>query len=101
MKVDRAALAIVGFALVLRVAHVLTIRGYPLFDVLPLDSDTYDQWAREIARGHLMRGAPFYQAPLYAYFLGALHALTRGDLLLPRLANALFGAIQVALIIRL
>jgi len=98
---DRTALAIVGFALALRVAHVLTIRGYPLFDVLPLDSDTYDQWAREIARGNLVRGAPFYQAPLYAYFLGAMHAVTRGDLFLPRLANAVFGAIQVALVIRL
>lgn len=98
---DRTALAIVGFALALRLAHVFTIRGYPLFDVLPLDSDTYDQWAREIARGRLFRSAPFYQAPLYAYFLGALHAVTRGDLLIPRIANAFFGAIQVALVIRL
>ena len=98
---DRTALAIVGFGLVLRLAHVLTIRGYPLFDILPLDSDTYDQWAREIARGRFLRGAPFYQAPLYAYFLGAMHAVTRGDLFLPRIANAIFGAIQVALVIRL
>ena len=98
---DRTALAIVGFAFALRLAHVVTIRDYPLYDILPLDSDSYDQWARDIARGRLFRGAPFYQAPLYAYFLGALHAVTRGDLLLPRLANALFGAIQVALVMRL
>jgi 4-amino-4-deoxy-L-arabinose transferase-like glycosyltransferase len=96
-----AAAAIVAAALALRVIHVLTIRDYPLFDVLPLDSESYDAWARRIASGELARGRPFYQAPLYAYFLGALHAVSGGDLLLPRLVNALLGAANVALVVRL
>lgn len=98
---DRAGLAIVGAALLLRVIHVLTIRDYPLFDVLGLDSDAYDTWAREIVAGRFVRDAPFYQAPLYAYFLAVLHAISGGDLLLPRLVNAVLGAVQVALVIHL
>ena len=54
---------ILAVALALRVVHVLTIREYPLFDVLPLDSESYDTWARRIASGELLRGRPFYQAP--------------------------------------
>jgi len=96
-----AAAAVLAGALALRVAHVLTIRDYPLFDVLSLDSESYDAWARRIAAGELLRGRPFYQAPLYAYFLAGLHALSGGDLLLPRLVNALLGTVNVALVMRL
>ena len=55
-------------------------------------------WARRIASGELARGRPFYQAPLYAYFLAVLHALSGGDLLLPRLVNAALGTASVALV---
>ena len=51
-------------ALGLRVVHVLTIRDYPLFDVLPLDSESYDAWARSLAAGLSGHDGPFYQAPL-------------------------------------
>lgn len=101
MTSRQASIGILVFALVARVAHVLTIRDYPLFDVLPLDSESYDTWARQIVAGEWMRGRPFYQAPLYAYFLAALHWITGGDLLAPRLANALLGTVTVALVIRL
>lgn len=97
----REVVLILALALVLRVVHVLTIRGDPLFDVLPLDSESYDNWAREIAAGHFLRSAPFYQAPLYAYVLGGLHAMTGGDLLAPRLLNAFLGTVHVALVLRL
>ena len=95
------AAGIVGVAAVLRLTHVLTIGDYPLFDVLPLDSESYDAWARRIAAGEWLRDRPFYQAPLYAYFLAMLHAASGGDLLLPRLVNALLGTGTVALAIRL
>jgi 4-amino-4-deoxy-L-arabinose transferase-like glycosyltransferase len=93
----KAGAGILVASLALRVAHVLTIRDYPLFDVLPLDSESYDTWAREIAAGSFLRDRPFYQAPLYAYFLAALHAVSGGDLLLPRLVNAALGTVNVAL----
>jgi 4-amino-4-deoxy-L-arabinose transferase-like glycosyltransferase len=96
-----AAWIILGAALALRLAHVLTIRDYPLFDVLSLDAESYDAWARAIAAGEWSRGRPFYQAPLYAYFLAMLHAVTGGDLLAPRIANALLGTANVALVMRL
>jgi 4-amino-4-deoxy-L-arabinose transferase-like glycosyltransferase len=96
-----AAWIILAAALALRLAHVLTIRDYPLFDVLPLDSESYDTWARAIAAGEWARGRPFYQAPLYAYVLALLHAVTGGDLLAPRLLNAALGTANVALVLRL
>lgn len=96
-----AAAVVLAVALALRVAHVLTIREYPLFEVLPLDSDSYDAWARRIASGELLRGRPFYQAPLYAYFLAALHQISGGDLLFPRLVNAGLGTLNVALVMHL
>jgi 4-amino-4-deoxy-L-arabinose transferase-like glycosyltransferase len=98
---DRVAWAVLTSALVLRIAHVLTIRDYPLFDVLTLDSESYDTWAREIAAGQWARGRPFYQAPLYAYFLAGLHTVSGGSLLIPRLANALLGTVTVALVWRI
>ena len=96
-----AAAGIVAVALALRLAHVLTIRDYPLFEVLPLDSESYDTWARRIASGDLLRGRPFYQAPLYAYFLAGLHLVSGGDLLFPRVVNALLGTANVALVMQL
>jgi 4-amino-4-deoxy-L-arabinose transferase-like glycosyltransferase len=96
-----AAAVVLAVALALRVAHVLTIRDYPLFDVLPLDSESYDAWAHRIASGELLRGRPFYQAPLYAYSLAGLHLLSGGDLLFPRLVNALLGVVNVALVMHL
>ena len=95
------AAAILTVALALRLAHVLTIRDYPLFDVLSLDSESYDRWARAIAGGELARGRPFYQAPLYAYFLAALHSVSGGDLLLPRVVNAILGTVHVGLVMHL
>lgn len=100
MSARAAAWLVLAVAAALRFAHVLTIGDYPLFDVLPLDSESYDAWARAIAHGEWTRGAPFYQAPLYAYFLAMLHAITGGDLLVPRLANAAMGVATVALVMR-
>lgn len=91
-----AGLLLVAF--LLRAIHIATIRDYPLFDVLPLDSESYDRWARAILAGEWRRGAPFYQAPLYAYFLAGLHAISGGELLFPRVVNALLGTVTVGLV---
>ena len=85
-------------AFLLRAIHIATIRDYPLFDVLPLDSESYDRWARAILAGEWRRGSPFYQAPLYAYFLAGLHAISGGELLFPRVVNALLGTATVGLV---
>lgn len=92
---------IVAVAAVLRFTHVLTLGDYPLFDVLPLDSESYNRWAGRLLEGEWVRGRPFYQAPLYAYVLAGLHALSGGDLLVPRLLNAALGTATVALAGRL
>jgi hypothetical protein len=38
VRTARVAAGVVAAAFVLRVAHVLTMRDYPLFDVLSLDA---------------------------------------------------------------
>ncbi len=94
---SRPELWILLAAFVLRLVHILTIRDNPLFEVLTLDAESYDRWARDIAAGRLVREAPFYQAPLYAYFLALQHFLSGGNLLVPRLVNVVLGTLHVGL----
>ena len=71
---DRAwllGLFVVG--LVLRVAHVATIRDSPFFEWLMLDPRMYDEWARRIAAGDWLGTRPFFQDPLYPYLLAVVY----------------------------
>ena len=47
----RALLAVLGIALVLRLAHWLAVRELPFVGQLVMDSQEYDRWARAIAAG--------------------------------------------------
>ncbi|HVT58957.1 MAG TPA: tetratricopeptide repeat protein [Thermoanaerobaculia bacterium] len=67
--------AILGLALVLRLAHWAAVRGAPFVAQLAMDSQEYDRWAREIAAGNWRGGEVFFQAPLYPYLLGLLYTL--------------------------
>lgn len=58
-----------------RLIHVVTLRHSPFFEHLMLDTLMYDEWGRRIAAGALLGEGPFFQDPLYAYFLGAIYAL--------------------------
>ena len=73
------------------------MRGSPFFDVLLGDAHSYDAWARQIAAGDVIGQGVFYQAPLYAYFLGAIYACG-GSVLTVRVCQALLGAIGCVLI---
>ncbi|GAB4222273.1 MAG: hypothetical protein Kow0062_18900 [Acidobacteriota bacterium] len=82
-------LGVFVLALVLRVGAVLESRGSPYHDWLVLDAATYHRIAvvgdpRE----------PFWQPPLYPWFLRGVYALAgHPDPLLPRLVQSLFGAL--------
>ncbi len=59
-----------------------------------LDTDAYVTLARRVAAGDLALGPePYYLAPLYAYFLGLVFALTGGSLLLAQVAQIALGAL--------
>jgi 4-amino-4-deoxy-L-arabinose transferase-like glycosyltransferase len=67
------ALAAIGaIALAFRVALLLQIAATPYFEVANVDTRSYQQWGLDIAAGHWWPTRMFYQAPFYAYFLGAI-----------------------------
>jgi len=85
-------------ALALRLVHVATLRHSPFFDTLLLDCKMYDAWGRRIAAGQWLGGEPFFQDPLYAYFLGALYSALGQRMLAVLLVQALLGALVAPLL---
>jgi tetratricopeptide (TPR) repeat protein len=67
--------AILGLALVLRLAHWAAVRKAPFVAELAMDGREYDHWAREIAGGNWLGTGVFFQAPLYPYLLAGLYAV--------------------------
>jgi tetratricopeptide (TPR) repeat protein len=91
-------------ALSLRLVYLAQIRDSPLFDFPVVDGRTYADLARAMAVDGAWRGppGPFWQPPLYPYFLGLLWTLSGGvDWLLPRLAQAVLGALSCVLVWRI
>jgi 4-amino-4-deoxy-L-arabinose transferase-like glycosyltransferase len=67
---------ILVFAATARVLYFLTFRAFDPYYVVPImDAARYHRWARAIAAGQPFEPGPFYQAPLYPYFMGALYAV--------------------------
>ncbi len=64
-----------GVALVLRLAHLATLRHSPFFGRLWLDLAFFDDWGQKIAAGAWLGTGPFYQDPLYPYFLGVVYSI--------------------------
>lgn len=85
-------------ALGLRLAHLATIRESPFFQNLILDPRMYDEWGQRIAAGLLLGQRPFFQDPLYAYFLGLLYAACGHDRLPVLLVQALLGSLVPVLV---
>ncbi len=83
-----------------RMVAVAQLHDHPLLQPSGgLDADYYAGLGARLAAGDLLlRGLgpePFVVAPLYAYFLGAVFALTGGSLLAARAVQALLGALTV------
>ncbi len=85
-------------ALTLRLIHLFEIRRAPFFNLLIGDGRAYDLWAQRIAAGDWIGQDVFYQAPLYAYFLGAIYTLAGRDLLVVRLVQAVMGSAACVLV---
>lgn len=66
--------AILGGAILLRIANLYALSSSPFFNRPVLDGSFCDRWALEILAG-LAPAAPFYQDPLYPHFLAALYRL--------------------------
>jgi hypothetical protein len=89
VPLTRAAAALLGLALAVRVAYLRELRRSPLFDGFVLDERNYDAWAQRIAAGDVLGEGTFTANPLAPYLLGALYALFERDLVVVRAVQML------------
>lgn len=84
-------------ALLVRVIYILQQRANPQFDSPLLDPAYHDQWAWQLASGTWKPDGPFFRAPLYPLFLGAIYRVVGHDFLAARLVQAVFGSLSCVL----
>ena len=90
--------AVVLVALVIRVIYVLQLRSSPLFAHPILDSEVHDGWARSIVAGKDVFTGAYFKAPLYPWFLAAIYKLGGPGYLVPRMVQAVMGALSCGLV---
>uniref|UniRef100_A0A7C4CDS7 Tetratricopeptide repeat protein n=1 Tax=candidate division WOR-3 bacterium TaxID=2052148 RepID=A0A7C4CDS7_UNCW3 len=85
--------AVVLVGLVVRVGHVLQMRGTdPMFFAPQLDALYHHQWAMAVAAGIEFVHDAYFRAPLYPLLLGLMYKLFGVGMLVPRLVQAGIGA---------
>lgn len=93
-RTDAAALILIGLlALSLRLAVAVPFARHPLGRVPWVDEGAYLQRALAIRQGAWRPAEPFYQDPLYPYFLAGLATLAGPDLGSLRIAQACLGSL--------
>ena len=91
--------AVFALAFSVRLYYLHEIRVSPLFTAPVVDARTYTEEARYLSEVSFAgRPAPFWQPPLYPVLLGVLFAFAGDDLYLPRLIQAVIGALVCVLI---
>jgi tetratricopeptide (TPR) repeat protein len=87
-------------ALALRLLYLREIRGTPLAELLLVDSETYDRFARKILSG-AFRGEEVYSMNvLYPYFLAGVYALFKGPWTSALPAQAFLDSLSCVLLYR-
>ena len=89
-----------ALALALRVAYILEADASPLFAHPAVDAKTYTHHAQRLAAGNWLGvgEGPFWQPPLYPYFLGAVKLLfPESFFYAARFVQALLGALVCAM----
>ena len=87
-------IAIFALALVARLFYLHELSATPLFAAPVVDARTYVEDAHYLGEASWGgRPAPYWQPPLYPYILGGLFALFGDGLYLPRLLQAVLGAL--------
>jgi 4-amino-4-deoxy-L-arabinose transferase-like glycosyltransferase len=84
-------------ALLLRLAHVVALSRSPYFTHPILDAETYYNAARALAGGQGYPDRVFWQPPGYPYFLALVFAVWGPGFWMPRLLQAIFGAVSALL----
>ncbi len=94
----RHLLILLAVSLLVRLVYLGQVKANPFFYYPIVDAQTYDEMAVQVAAGQEPLPVPFFQPPLYPYFLGLLYALFGRDLLLVRLLQMAMGAASVWLL---
>src|SRR5687767_14585549 len=92
--------AALGAVLALKLVVLFQLHAHPLLQPAEgLDTQTYVELGRRVAGGDLALGSePFFVAPLYAYVLGVLFAVSGGSLLFAKCVQVALGTLAVGLI---
>ncbi|MFQ5807247.1 MAG: tetratricopeptide repeat protein [Phycisphaerae bacterium] len=91
--------AIVLVAFVLRTIYILQLQASPYFSVHVMDPQYHHEWARAFAAGEVFWNGPYFRAPLYPWFLGAIYWLFGPDnALAPRIVQAALGSLSCGLL---
>ncbi|HIE06186.1 MAG TPA: tetratricopeptide repeat protein [bacterium (Candidatus Stahlbacteria)] len=91
-------IAIFALAFAVRLINLQIMKGNPFFDYPVMDEKYHDEWAQEIGQGNLFGRTPFYRAPFYPLFLGAVYAIFGHNYFLARMISVLLGSINCILI---
>jgi Flp pilus assembly protein TadD/4-amino-4-deoxy-L-arabinose transferase-like glycosyltransferase len=83
-------LAVLALGLGLRLANLVDVSDSPFFTRPVIDGQVYDNWAMAIVSGDLPR-EPFYQDPLYPYFLALIYRVFGHSYLTVYLIQLLLG----------
>jgi hypothetical protein len=89
---------VVLLALGLRLAYVIQLQDSPLFEHPIVDARYHDEWATAIANGKTFIEGPYFRAPLYALFLGAVYAISDHSYLAPLVLQSVLGASSCGLV---
>ena len=92
---------------IIRGLYLVELSGFPETTAPALDAAFHDHWARALISGDwsspeffadpLIHTTPYFRPPAYAYFLGAVYAVTGGSPLGARTVQMLLGLVNVVL----
>ena len=85
-------------ALCFRLVYVANIQQSPLYDSPSMDEQYHDEWAQAIAAGEIFVKGPYFRAPLYPAFLGAVYSVFGHNYTAPRIIQCVLGSISCGLL---
>gem|GEM_PF-1632571 len=91
-------LIILALALSVRLASVWEFKKFPLFEHPQLDEMEYDDWAKEISRGIVLRTYVPLHSPGYPFFLALIYKFLPSPYISARIFQAFISTLTVLLV---
>ncbi len=95
---SRVALLVFAAALAVRLVYLAEASADPSFDVLIVDSQSYDQHARLLVSEGTFYSRFFWQGFFYPFFLAGTYLVSGGSILFARLVQIVLGSCMCALV---